>query len=158
MLNGRIPIKAVNASQVDHIVLKHCNDRINPSQFSVSPKRYSSFRARIPKPEVLQSNTNDREWILMRGYQIPVLVNNATTGHKLQGSGVDNLFIHNWSDVQNWTYVMLSRVKTRKGLFCRRKLSEDLSKYTVPPALSAMLHSFQSRAPRTLDEDQYDNM
>jgi hypothetical protein len=64
--------------------------------------------------------------------QLQVLVNNATTGHKLQRSGIDSLFVHNWSYVTNWPYVMLSRVKTRAGLFCRKKLSRDLSKYAVP--------------------------
>lgn len=158
MLNGQIPVKAVHASQVDHMVLRHCNDRITPELFSVSPKRYTSFKARIPKPESLQLNNNDREWITMRGVQVPVLVNNATTGHKLQGSGVDNLFVHNWSDVTNWSYVMLSRVRTHTGLFCRKNLSENLSKYKVPEGLTNMLRSFEQRRPRPLTEDSYEEL
>jgi hypothetical protein len=27
---------------------------------------------------------------------LPVVSNNATTGHKLQGSSVDSIFVHNW--------------------------------------------------------------
>ena len=37
----------------------------------------------------------------MKATQLPIIVNNATTGHKLQGSGVDTLFVHNWSYVTN---------------------------------------------------------
>jgi hypothetical protein len=32
------------------------------------------------------------EWVSMKSVQLPVLINNATTGHKLQGSGVEELF------------------------------------------------------------------
>jgi hypothetical protein len=79
--------------------------------------------------------------------QLQGLVNNATTGHKLQRSGIDSLFVHNWSYVTNWPYVMLSHVKTRAGLFCRKKLSRDLSKYAVPDTLQRMLHCFERRVP-----------
>ena len=62
----------------------------------------------------------------MKAKQLPLLINNATTGHKLQGSRVDTLFVHNWSNVTNWTYVMLSCIKTHAGLFCQKKLGNDL--------------------------------
>ena len=44
--------------------------------------------------------------------------------HKLQGSGVNNLFVHNWSYVTNWVYIMLSRVKTQAGLFSRKNSAQ----------------------------------
>ena len=95
----------------------------------------------------------------MKATQLPLLVNNATTGHKLQGSSVDNIFVHNWSYVTNWVYVMLSRVKTRVGLFCRNKLSKDLKKYAVPEGLRRMLDRFRSRcAPTYWTEEQYDEL
>ena len=78
------------------------------------------------KPQALQIKGDEREQIKMKAKQLPIIVNNATTGHKLQGSGVDCLFVHNWSYVTNWVYVMLSWVKTLKGLFCHKKLSWDL--------------------------------
>jgi len=37
----------------------------------------------------------------MKATQLPVVVNNATTGHKLQGIGIVCLFVHNWSYVRN---------------------------------------------------------
>jgi hypothetical protein len=96
------------------------------------------FKSKLPKPITLQEKEGDCDLIKMKAAQLPVLVNNATTGHKLQGSGIDSLFVHNWSYVTNWPYVMLSRVKTRAGLFCKKKLSRDLSKYALCLYLSSV--------------------
>ena len=74
----------------------------------------------------------------------------------MQGSGVDRLFVHNWSYVTNWVYVMLSRVKTRAGLFSRQKLSRDLSKYKVPKALTKMMQHFKKKAPTYWTDDEYE--
>jgi hypothetical protein len=95
--------------------------------------------------KMLQLKGDEHETLQMKAYQLPLLINNATTGHSLvQGSGVDRLFVHNWSYVQNWVYVMISHDKTRAGLFCRKALSYKLTKYTVPEALQRMLHQFCS--------------
>ena len=91
----------------------------------------------------------------MKATQFQIIVNNATTGHKLQGSGVQNLFVHNWYYVTNWVYVILSRVKTISGLFLRKKLDNDLSKYLVPRNLTTMLSKLKDKTPlfRTKEED-----
>ena len=157
ILQNNIKVSAVCASNVSQIVLRHRNDRIQPQVFSVEPKKYI-FKARILKPRLLQVKGEEYETLEMKGIQMPILINNATTGHKLQGSGVKNLFVHSWSYVTNWPYVMLSRVKTRKGLFCRRALSKDLCKYAVPDALLRMLEKFQKRSPSYWDEVQYDEL
>ena len=95
-----------------------------------------------------QTKESPREDLLIKGkQQLPLLVNNATTGHKLQGSGVDTLFVHNWSKVTNWSYVMLSRVKTRAGFFCHKKLGSDLGTFAVPEGLRKMLERFQHLRP-----------
>jgi hypothetical protein len=73
----------------------------------------------------------------MKGIQLPV-VSNATTGHKLQGSSVDSIFVHAWI-YENWTYVVLSRVRTHKGLYLRHPLDFDLRRYAVPPRLKCFL-------------------
>jgi hypothetical protein len=144
-------------SQVSHIVVRHCNPRVNPAVFSIEPKKHS-FKGRLLKPRMLQTRGNDRENLRMKACQIPVLINNATTGHKLQGSGVDILFVHNWSYTTNWPYVMLSRVKTRDGLFLRKKLSKDLRKYAVPESLQRMLRRFSRRAPTYWSDDEYQQL
>jgi hypothetical protein len=153
LLGGNIPVLAVHANQVSHTVLRHTNERITPPTFTVRPKQ-QSFRANILKPRMLRVKGKERELLKMKATQLPVIINNATTGHKLQGTGVDCLFVHNWSYVTNWVYVMLSRVKTRAGLFCRKPLSTDTNKYTVPQSLTNMLDQFRARATPTYWDDE----
>jgi hypothetical protein len=157
LLDGTVPVAAVLASQVSYVVLRHSNDRIRPATFSIKPKEHT-FKAKILKPRILQVKGNERELLGMKATQVPVLVNNATTGHKLQGSGVDSLFVHNWSYVTNWVYVMLSRVKTRAGLFCRKTLSKDLSRYAVPQALKKMLEHFRTKVPTSWSDEEYNEL
>jgi len=154
---GNIPIKAVFASQVSYIILRHTNERIEPPTFNVRPKQHT-FKAKILKPQALQVKGDDREVLQMKATQIPVVVNNATTGHKLQGTGVDSLFVHNWSYVTNWVYVMLSRVRTHDGLFCRKPLSYDLNKYAVPESLKRMLAEFATRSATYWNDDEYNRI
>ena len=74
--------------------------------------------------------------------QLPINMNDATTGHKLQGMSKDKLIIVSWSFIPNWIYVVLSRVRTLKGLFLLRPLPTDcLDKFHVPPEL----HAFERR-------------
>jgi hypothetical protein len=58
--------------------------------------------------------------------QFPAVVNFATTGHKLQGKSLDELLIAEWSNVKNWAYVVLSRVRTLAGLFLEKPIPADL--------------------------------
>ena len=90
--------------------------------------------------------------------QLPVIVNNATTGHKLQGSSVDNLFVHQWTKVKNWNYVMLSRVRTRQGLLCRDPIPRDKRLYKVPKSLLRMLDNFRKQAPTYWTDADYEEM
>jgi hypothetical protein len=59
-LNNNIPVLAVFASQVDHIVLKHSNSRIEPEIFHLKPKEHT-FKANIPKPWLLKSYSNKKK-------------------------------------------------------------------------------------------------
>jgi hypothetical protein len=157
LLDGAIPVAAVLASQVSYIILRHSNDRIRPPTFTLNPKQ-QTFKAKILKPRLLRIKGDERELLQMKATQLPAVINNATTGHKLQGSGVDSLFVHNWSYVQNWVYVMLSRVRTRSGLFCRKPLSTDLTKYAVPQSLQRMLQHFSSKTPTCWNDEEYDEL
>jgi len=53
---------------------------------------------------------------------------------------------------------MLSRVRTKNGLFLRRPLSKDLRHYSVPPALERMLHAFQRLSPTYWNDDEYNEI
>jgi energy-coupling factor transporter ATP-binding protein EcfA2 len=73
---------------------------------------------------------------------LPLVLNSATTGHKLQGKSVDNLLVSHWNNAQNWAYVVLSRVRTLKGLHLRSVLPNDIN-WDPPPELLRMLESFR---------------
>ena len=158
-LDDSVVVNACYANQVSYVELRHENDRISPSIFRVVPKDYDSFKARIPRPGITQTNRSQKEKIQMKAQQIPLLANSATTGHKLQGSGVDSLFVHNWSYITNWVYVMLSRVRTCAGLYCRVPLSLDLTKYKCPASYKKLVQDFRSScAPVYFTDAQYSDL
>ena len=64
----------------------------------------------------------------MKGMQLPLVSNTATTGHKLQGSTVANIFVHDWNYTTNWPYVVLSRVRTMRGFFLGKN-TETISNF-----------------------------
>ena len=69
-------------------------------------------------------------------FQLSLNMNDATTGHKLQGMSKDELVVGAWSFLPNWIYVVLSRVRTLKGLFLLKPLPLDcLEKLAVPREL-----------------------
>ena len=61
--------------------------------------------------------------------QFPINMADAVTGHKLQGRTLEQIIITGWglSMWRNWEYTVLSRVKTRKGLFLLEELDLDKS-------------------------------
>jgi hypothetical protein len=89
LLDGNIPVQSVLASQVASIEVNHSNYRIDPSNFIVKPKSIP-FKAPIP---IRDSTSHGSTTISMKVTQVPLISNNATTGHKLQGCGVKALFV-----------------------------------------------------------------
>jgi hypothetical protein len=83
----------------------------------------------------------------MTAMQFPIINNNATTGHKLQGIGVNKLFVHSWCYQKNWPYVVLSRVKTLTGLYLRDEINKNLHKYDMDPELKSLIDYFQNLLP-----------
>lgn len=105
---------AVDADLVDHIV---CTLEGNPSKvFIIRPK---SMTCSVSAPITTDTGGRHTETLrfAMTITQLPTLVNNCTTGHKLQGQTKAKLVISMWSTVKNWNYVALSRVKSRAGLY-----------------------------------------
>ena len=158
IVNGNLPVPTVRAGDVKEIHLRHVNPRISPATFIVTAKSYTSITARVPTPMACRINDNDREGICLSFKQIPVIVNNATTGHKLQGSSIDNIFIHAWNYSANWPYVVLSRVRTIKGLYLREPLSMNLKKYKVDKALEKMISRFRAKGITEFTEEEYDDI
>ncbi len=54
--------------------------------------------------------------------QLPININNATTGYRFQGMSKDKLIVVSWSFIPNWIYIVLSCVRTLKGLFLLQPL------------------------------------
>ena len=151
---GKIPIKAVYASQVLSLELLHTNQKIIPQTFLVKPKEWY-INANILKPRALQVKDNDRETLKMKATQLPVISNHATTGHKLQGASMDEVFVHSWSYTMNWPNIVLSRLRTSEGLFIRKKLDANLLKYEVPQKLRTMIQWLKRKALSLWTEQDY---
>ena len=138
-------VKCVYASQVDHVKW-----RVGKRIIKVKPKQYNSLRAKFPLPPGLCAKKNDKATVHLRATQIPLISNDATTGHKLQGSSVDAIYIPSWSYNTNWPYVMLSRVRTLKGLFLGRPLDPNAD-YSVPQDLTRMIRQLKKSLPEPFD-------
>ena len=144
-------VLALYASQVKSITVKHENDEITPNTFDVDIDKWSFTCNLSIGTEVLKTQ--------MKGLQFPIISNSCTTGHKLQGCTVDSLLVNDWHYGQNWTYVVLSRVKKMSGLYIRKPLTEDLSKYSMDPDMLAMLERFRESVPLSiLHGDDYQRL
>ena len=156
-------IPALRAADIKHIVLEHEIESAVNKTFVVEPKEHT-FIARVPYPENLQPGGKKEltQSLHMRAIQMPIICNNATTGHKLQGSSVENLFIHSWTILRNWTYVVLSRVKTITGLYLRRPLEKkNLDIYNeIPENLRTLLRDMRESAhyKSPLQTQDYENI
>jgi Helitron helicase-like domain at N-terminus/PIF1-like helicase len=153
LLNGKIPVAAVFASQVEYIELKHSNSRVEQQIFHLTPKSHT-FKLNLPTSQqyILRNPTFIAD---LKATQLPILQNSATTGHKLQGSGVETLYVHKWSNVTNWNYVMLSRVKKMDGLYARHPLPEDMATYKLKPSYQKLISKLATRPPIQLTEEEY---
>jgi len=83
ILSNGVAVKAVCASDVNHIMLRHTNKRVKPQVLTLEPKQYT-FKAKILKRSALQTEGDEREDIRMKAVQLLVIINYARTGHKLQ--------------------------------------------------------------------------
>ena len=86
--------------------------------------------------------------------QFPVVINHATTGHKLQGKSMDALVIAEWSKVKNWAYVVISRVRSLAGLFLTQPIPLDIDFEPATDYLDMMrnLRNTISAGPEDVEE------
>jgi hypothetical protein len=148
-IGNNVIVKGTYASNIKTIHLTHLNQNVQVQNFSLKPKQ-ATFYATIPLPKniLTQNNRLKPKPIQMTAIQFPIIANNATTGHKLQGIGVDKLFVHTWCYSKNWPYVLLSRVKTISGLYLRQLISKDIHKYDMDPELKTMIAYFKQLLPQ----------
>ena len=145
-ING-FNIKCVYASEVDHLKWQTEHDG-RTKIMKIEPVQYQTLRADFPLPDALRVDTYHKAKVFLKATQLPLISNNATTGHKLQGSTLNDIYVPSWSYGVNWPYVVMSRVRTLGGLFTGQQL--DPSKdYSVPANLIKMIRKIKWRARRT---------
>jgi hypothetical protein len=144
-------IRGFFASQIESLLVEHENRSIVPNVCEIKPSDVT-FEAKL---EIDGEKLQPR----MKGTQIPLISNSATTGHKLQGYTARTLLVQSWHYQSNWAYVVLSRVKTMAGLYILEPLSEDLSKYAMPQKMKDMLKTFRDTILlEPLTESDYSNI
>ena len=135
--------QSVEAHSVQHLV---CTLDGNDSKiFHVTPKTTTCY-VKAPLPNHFGATTDATITFKICMTQFPVLVNNATTGHKLQGQTKENLVISVWSKKKNWNYVALSRVTKRQGLYLVSPLPHDVD-FSMSRELVQMLQTLKTKRP-----------
>jgi hypothetical protein len=136
----------VDASSVEHLVCSLVDSR--EKLFHIQPKTFLCT-VKAPVPKQFGGCTGVSVQFSASLTQFPLLVNNATTGHKLQGQSKENLVISVWSKKRNWNYVALSRVKTRMGLYLVTPLPYNAD-FSMTNDLRQMLDTLQRKQPSVL--------
>lgn len=142
-----VHIQTCRACQVDYIELRHCNDRIQPNIFTLKPETYT-FQTTLSMPSILDDVVPaiSTKPIKMKAIQLPLVSNTATTGHKLQGATIVDLFVHAWNyTCPNWVYVTLSRVRTMDGLTFRKPIKGSPDAFKVPSELGIFLERMRAK-------------
>jgi PIF1-like helicase len=131
----------IDADLIHHLF---CSLDGNPSKiFFITPRSFNcSVKVPVPRHFGAVGQASVRFKISMT--QLPILINNATTGHKLQGQTKENLVISVWSRRRHWNYVALSRVRTRAGLYLVKPLPYTTD-FSIDPNLAAMLQTLSSK-------------
>jgi hypothetical protein len=112
-------VNAVFAIQLESVICEHIGSKYR-GLFEVAPNRMKSV-VRIPNPLIQEKAPRIKQPIYIT--QLPLILNLATTGHKLQGQTKESIVVSDYHYGSNWMYVILSRVKTRYGLFLRNKIN-----------------------------------
>jgi hypothetical protein len=87
---------------------------MNNHKFKLEPESFST------KASLTEYDTSITTNIQCKMKQIPANINDATTGHKLQGMSKDVIIVASWptkSMFRNWEYVVLSHVRILSGLY-----------------------------------------
>jgi len=113
-----------NLEQLRNRLLNEMRSR----RFKLEPEQCS------PKISIKRYNTSSKKVeFCCKMIQIPANINDATTGHKLQGMSKDVIVVSSWPTgglatmFKNWEYVVLSRVRTLSGLYLVEPIDMDKS-------------------------------
>jgi hypothetical protein len=118
---GGYKINTIRADEVDHIICERVKDKPmeRTRHFVLKPKKFT-VSAKIPV-----SGGNHLTLSELQIFQLPMNLDEATTGHKLQGKTKSLLGVVDHNYGENWIYVAYSRVKKSSGLFLFKKLNRN---------------------------------
>ena len=129
---GGYMVNTVYAHHVEYMICSHEKEK------DEDPDVYFKLVPESLAVQVTMPSMNKFKFKGITAYQFGINDNIATTCHKLQGVSLDSLVIDTFNyRLNNWVYVVLSRVKTRNGLvLCEKidiqrefKVCEVLSKW-----------------------------
>jgi hypothetical protein len=132
-------VYSINAEDVEHVVLEWHESRFK-GRFIIKPKS-QGYQVAFP---IVQDGQKMRVKTGITLFQLPILINHATTGHKLQGKTLDDLIVAEWSKLKNWAYVVLSRVRTLAGLFLLKPIPIDID-FAPDPRYIEMMTRLRSK-------------
>ena len=136
-LEEEINILKNNSNSENHQQLESCERQLNKiqksRQFNLTPKTfYTTFYYEdLKKDNSCKIAKKYQTLLKVKMVQLPVNLNDATTGHKLQGSSKNELIVESWNyTTPGWVYAVISRVRKLEGLFLRKKLDyKQFKKY-----------------------------
>ena len=123
-------VNCVEADDIEYMeveLLEHKKENEPGEIKRITPKKGRSLQAKIPIPEYgspFDHKTKRTAGTRIQFVQFPLNISSASTVHKLQGRSIDNLMVSSFDYTDNWIYVVLSRVKTIKGLFLMSELND----------------------------------
>ena len=132
LYNGKY-VQTVSVNDIEYITISKENSR---KTFNITPVHKTckiTVDLKLPgfTPFVLSDKTKIKQFEISSGL--------SSTCHKLQGLTKEAIIILDWTyNVPNWIYVVLSRVKTMKGLFLMKPI--NLSKVRKIPKFNHVQH------------------
>ena len=122
-------------------------------RFKLTAKKYycTFYKSDIEPPDERPQRNNEcrrnekKQKLVMM--QIPVNLNDATKAHKLQGVTKKYLIVHNWTYTHGWVYTVLSRVRTRDGLFLNKPLVYKEDSFKLPTSLARFQWRMSKKIP-----------
>ena len=133
-------VRTIDATKVDYLL---CRVDGSTRTFEV---RADHVSCKIDLPIQLIPGETTRKIVRATINRFPVLINHATTGHKLQGQTKSSLCISDWHYGANWPYVVLSRVTSLRGLFLLKPLRADHD-FSHDERLTKMLTRMRKKTP-----------
>ena len=123
-------MNTILVDNVKFIVCEHWENGNDSNNSNKSPRLFK-LKAEVTKVDIkMNLFGNKKKMVFTNQYikQFGMLVNTATTGHKLQGLSMDYIIIVScFYGAKNWIYVVLSRVRPLRGLYLFTPL--DYNKY-----------------------------